>query len=102
MRRLWLKEAGLGEEQDQSSQTTVIGGKRAMIRPMNKQESTLGARCDACSDPATHCDSEMTDFPLLLCTAHAFEQALIYGGTVRTDISPISVSEVAAASRAGW
>jgi hypothetical protein len=61
-----------------------------MIRPMNEQEMTLGARCDACGHLATHCDSEMTDFPLLLCTGHAFEQAIIHGGTVNPPISPVS------------
>lgn len=59
-----------------------------MVRPMNEREITLGTRCDACSDLATHCDSEMTDFPLSLCTVHAFEQAIKHGGTVRPGISP--------------
>ena len=59
-----------------------------MVRPMNEREITLGTRCDACSDLATHCDSEMTDFPLLLCTVHAFEQAIKHGGTVRPGIPP--------------
>jgi hypothetical protein len=65
-----------------------------MIRPMNEQEITLGARCDVCSDLATHCGSEMTDFPLFLCTGHAFEQAIIHGGTVRPRISATPDSEV--------
>jgi hypothetical protein len=73
-----------------------------MIRPMNEQEIALRTRCDACSDLATHCDSEMTDFPLLLCTAHAFEQAIIHGGTVRPDISTISNQEVATPSHVSW
>jgi len=63
-----------------------------MIRPMNEQELTLGTLCDACSDLATHCDSEMTDFPVLLCSAHALEQAIIYGGTVRPGISPRAIA----------
>jgi hypothetical protein len=60
----------------------------AMIRPMNEWESTLGILCDAfgCGDLATHCESETTDFPLFLCTAHAVEHAMIHGGSVRTDL----------------
>jgi hypothetical protein len=73
-----------------------------MIRPMNEQEIALRTRCDACSDLATHCDSEMTDFPLLLCTAHAFEQAMIHGGAVRSDNSGIPDSEVATRSHISW
>jgi len=66
----------------------VIGGKCAMIRPMNDLEKNLGVLCDAlpaCGELATHCDSEGTEYPLFLCTAHAVEHVLIHGGTVRTE-----------------
>jgi hypothetical protein len=59
-----------------------------MIRPMNDWERNLGVLCDAlpsCGDLATHCDSEATDYPLLLCTAHAFEHAVTHGGMVKTE-----------------
>lgn len=72
-----------------------------MVRPMNEKELTLGTRCDACRDLATHCDSDMTDFPLCLCTRHAFEQAIIHGGTVRPGFSPTPDSEVATPSHLG-
>ena len=54
-----------------------------MVRPMNEREIILGILCDVCTDLATHCDSETTDYPLFLCIDHAFERAFIYGGTVR-------------------
>ena len=73
---------GLGRTGKSASVST------AMIRPMNEWESTLGVLCDAfgCGDLATHCESETTDFPLFLCTAHAVEHAMIHGGSVRTDL----------------
>ena len=68
----------------------------AMIRPMNEWESTLGILCDACGcgGLATHCESETTDFPLFLCTAHAVEHAMIHGGSVRTDLPSASGSGI--------
>ena len=60
-----------------------------MLRPMNEREKDLGMLCDAlpsCGDLATHCDSETTDYPLFLCTAHAVEYALVHGGTVKTEL----------------
>ena len=67
-----------------------------MICPMNESEKTQGMICDApgCGDPATHCDSETTDFPLFLCTAHAVEHALVNGGSVRTDLPSASGSGI--------
>ena len=61
-----------------------------MIRPMNESEHNLGVLCDAlpaCGELATHCDSEGTDYPLFLCTAHAFEHAVVHGGTVKAEPS---------------
>jgi len=66
----------------------VTGGKCAMIRPMNHWENNLGVLCDAlpaCGELAIHCDSEGTEYPLFLCTAHAVEHVLIHGGTVKTE-----------------
>jgi hypothetical protein len=54
-----------------------------MMHPMNEWEIAQGILCDACSEPATHCDSEVTDF-LLLCSFHAFEHAMMHGGTVKS------------------
>ena len=58
-----------------------------MIRPMNERELNLGMLCDAipCRDLATHCESETTDYPLFLCSAHAVEHAMLHGGTVRVE-----------------
>ena len=58
-----------------------------MIRPMNELELNLGMPCDAisCSALATQCDSETTDYPLFLCSAHAVEHAILQGGMVRVD-----------------
>jgi hypothetical protein len=58
-----------------------------MLRPMNDWEKDLRVLCDSlppCGDLATHCDSETTDYPLFLCTAHAFEHAMTNGGMVQT------------------
>ncbi len=57
-----------------------------MIRPMNDWELNLHELCNAlpgCGEPATHCESEVTDYPLFLCTMHALQQAMIHGGAVR-------------------
>ena len=59
-----------------------------MIRPMNDKENNLGVLCDAlpaCGELATHCNSEATERPQFLCTAHAVEHVLIHGGTVKTE-----------------
>lgn len=53
-----------------------------MIRPMNNSELAQAPICDECEDLATHCDSETTDYPLLLCAAHALKYAMVHGGTV--------------------
>ena len=57
-----------------------------MIRPMHGWENDLGVICDAlpsCGDLATHCDSRTTGSPLFLCTAHAAERIMTYGGTIK-------------------
>jgi hypothetical protein len=54
-----------------------------MIRPINEQEITLGTLCDECGEPTTHCETETTDYPLFLCTAHALNYAIRHGGSVR-------------------
>ena len=58
-----------------------------MLRPMNERELNLGMPCDAipCGDLATHCESETTDYPLLLCTVHALQHTTLHDGLVKLD-----------------